>query len=653
MTSKTLTLLALLISTFVFGQQDPVHENYMWDEKPALHSIASELVEYPAVHILANRILELRIGPTPVSYFTEHKIIHINNSAGIEQFNKVYIPMHGGKELLALKVRSIDPTGKITTLKNDNLKELMNVDGYGNYKIFAIEGLAVGGEMEYMYTTKSAPQSFGRQVVQSEIPVVQTNFELIYPIKFHFKAKSYNGLLQPREQIFDKTRRSIRLEARNIPALIEEDYAAHEANLMRIDYKLESNGISVNMFTWEELAESILKNTYEASGTSKVKKFLKNLDIDGLSEADKIRSVEKYVKTNFTIKQGRQDAYEDLKELIANRVANERGMVKLYMSCWEALEIKPQVVLSKDRHSGNIDRDFASPNDIDEMIFYFPSLKKYLAPSVPYARLGAAPENLAGSTGVFITYSIINNQAYYTTSSVETIEPLDYTHNNLGVKAVVRFNANMDVPTVQQENFWQGYRAAHYRGIYHYFPAEKKDEFIKDVTLSGIDNVNVVKRELEGEDMNLSFDTDSYFRVKTSYTASSLIEKAGDDYLLAVGKLIGKQSELYQERQRQMDIDIQAISNYNHEITIEVPDGYICTGLDAIKIQNELLDGSEPILRFLSDYEIQGNKIVIKVNEVYKVLNLPKEKYDAFRKVINSAADFNKLVVVLHQTKNN
>jgi hypothetical protein len=44
-------------------------------------------------------------------------------------------------------------------------------------------------------------------------------------------------------------------------------------------------------------------------------------------------------------------------------------------------------------------------------------------------------------------------------------------------------------------------------------------------------------------------------------------------------------------------------------------------------------------------------RLIIKVNEVYKVLFLKKEKYNDFRSVVNSAADFNKLVVVLSPVK--
>ena len=88
------------------------------------------------------------------------------------------------------------------------------------------------------------------------------------------------------------------------------------------------------------------------------------------------------------------------------------------------------------------------------------------------------------------------------------------------------------------------------------------------------------------------------------------------------------------------------------KLILEIPDGYTCSGLEAAKIHNQVKDERhDVVMEFKSDYRIEGNKLMIKVNEVYKVLYLKKDNYDDFRAVINSAADFNKLVVVLTPTK--
>ncbi len=300
-----------------------------------------------------------------------------------------------------------------------------------------------------------------------------------------------------------------------------------------------------------------------------------------------------------------------------------------------------------NRAQSRLDPLFANPTDITDLLFYFKNVDRYVDPGATYKRAGAAPDFIAGSTGIFCNYQINGNSVKVTDVSNQYIQPLSVTLNNQGVTATVRFKGETISPEVSQETFWQGYRGATNRAFYNGVADDRKAEFLKSVVQSDIEKSEVIKQDVEGQDINLSSDPAAYFKVKSVYTASSLMEQAGGDYLFSVGKLIGRQNNLYQETTRQLDIEFPTISNYNHVITIEIPSQYIISGLEALKISNSLKNGAEEVMGFHSDYALEGNKIIIKVNEVYKVLNLPKERYEEFRKVVNSAADFNKVVLVL------
>ena len=52
---------------------------------------------------------------------------------------------------------------------------------------------------------------------------------------------------------------------------------------------------------------------------------------------------------------------------------------------------------------------------------------------------------------------------------------------------------------------------------------------------------------------------------------------------------------------------------------------------------------------FTSDYKVEGNTIKVHIMEQYRRIFLPVADYDNFRKVINSSADFNKVVLVLEK----
>ncbi|WP_374958832.1 hypothetical protein [Gilvibacter sp.] len=54
---------------------------------------------------------------------------------------------------------------------------------------------------------------------------------------------------------------------------------------------------------------------------------------------------------------------------------------------------------------------------------------------------------------------------------------------------------------------------------------------------------------------------------------------------------------------------------------------------------------------FRSSYELDGNILRIKADEYYRVNIMKKELFEEFRTVINSAADFNKVVLILEPAK--
>jgi hypothetical protein len=70
--------------------------------------------------------------------------------------------------------------------------------------------------------------------------------------------------------------------------------------------------------------------------------------------------------------------------------------------------------------------------------------------------------------------------------------------------------------------------------------------------------------------------------------------------------------------------------------------------LDAIKKDVKVLDNDgKPMAFFTSDYKLEGGKLIITIIESYNALELPIEKYNDFREVINAASDFNKITLVL------
>jgi hypothetical protein len=142
------------------------------------------------------------------------------------------------------------------------------------------------------------------------------------------------------------------------------------------------------------------------------------------------------------------------------------------------------------------------------------------------------------------------------------------------------------------------------------------------------------------------------FIVKSIISTDSLLKKQNANnkktkrYVFNLGSVIGTQSELYTNKKRINSIEIRYPNYYDYKISVKIPRGYKIDGVENININENYISNGDIIAKFESNYSIEGNKLNISIQEFYKSLNYSKSKYDDFRKVINAAADFNKLNIV-------
>src|SRR6476660_7056726 len=161
--------ISLIISTALTAGAQTGYNKFQWKEKPVMHSIEKQFENAGAVYVTDERINEYAIEKEGFfMYRTVHKIIHINNDKGIEGFNKIYLPFNEGIEMMDVKARTVLPDGRIIEMDKKNIKDLKDDDG--EYKIFALEGLTKGCEVEYYFTLKKNPSFFGREIMSARIP---------------------------------------------------------------------------------------------------------------------------------------------------------------------------------------------------------------------------------------------------------------------------------------------------------------------------------------------------------------------------------------------------------------------------------------------------------------------------------------------------
>jgi hypothetical protein len=136
------------------------------------------------------------------------------------------------------------------------------------------------------------------------------------------------------------------------------------------------------------------------------------------------------------------------------------------------------------------------------------------------------------------------------------------------------------------------------------------------------------------------------FVFSADLSLKSFLERVNNRVLVKVGELIGPQTEMYNERPRQHPIDIGNVHSYTRVIKLQIPDGYRLAGQETLKRNVAFANGD---MGFVSNYKLEGKVLTITVEEFYKKIQLPISAYAEFQKVINAAADFNKVTIILEK----
>src|SRR6188768_3303380 len=121
-------------------------------------------------------------------YSTIHRIIYVNNNEAIQKHNRIVISMGSTLELVDLKARAINKDGKAVYFDKTNLKEIKDEETGNAVRIFAIEGIELGSEIEYYYTRKMSASLYDRVFMQFDVEIKKGSFMLSCPshLKFDF-----------------------------------------------------------------------------------------------------------------------------------------------------------------------------------------------------------------------------------------------------------------------------------------------------------------------------------------------------------------------------------------------------------------------------------------------------------------------------------
>lgn len=655
MMRKKALLLSFAITSghYLFAQTAQI-EKETWTEKPAIHNIDAKYAKEAAVVVFDKRIVEFadESKDDVAEYYTIHKIVHINDDRGLEGFNKIYLGLSENSDITDVHARSILPGGKTIELDKSNIKDIKEEDG-NTYKIFAMEGLEKGCEVEYFYTVKKSTTYFGRENVQDRVPELQTIFQVIGPPRLKFEIKAYNVSVTPTDTVLNG-KRIAQCILKETPGMDEEKYAYFDANVYRIEYKLSynSSGNSTErLFTWNELAKRVY-GAYTDYTEKDAKAAADLVTANGWDklpgEESKIIAVENFIKKNFAYNEDlNTEDGNNVASVLQNKIAGTMGTMKLYSAIFQALGLNYQYVLTSDREKYSIDKQFENWNNCEYPIFYFPAENKFMAPTRPDYRYPWVVPTWGSTDALFCKKMSLGNFA----TAMADIKPVpleDYSKSFDDIESHMELNATMDSITIDEKQIFAGYAAVTYRDAFNYSNEQQKKDIVKQLTKAFANSENILSSEILNQDFE-DATTNKPLILHTVTKSGELIEQAGNKLLLKIGMAIGPQEEMYQEKPRQEPVNMDFGHVEERKIDFVIPAGYTISNPNDLKINQTYTENGQISAGFVCDYEIKGNILSVHIVEQYRTEYYPKDVFAKFRQIINSSADFNKVVLVLEK----
>jgi hypothetical protein len=640
------SLIILLFASQAIAQAP---DGYHWEEERGPYALSDSEKNEPVLQLLQHVQHEYTYENNDLMlYYTLHEIIRVNNDEAIAQHNRIYIPVQSAIELTEIHARTVQPDGSIMELDRNNIKEVEDQEEGQGYTIFAIEGAKIGSEIEYYYTIKRTPKYFGREYFQGRVPVKEAHFKLTSPKNLQFEFKSYNGFAEL-AQTEDEERNIYAGETTAIPALKKEEYASFNQNRQRLEFRLSYNTATsrARLLTWEDVGKRIYNQTYtlENKEQKDLEKWLDDLKISSLSPEEKIASIEDGIKKNFYIDEtgSSSDIFGDI---IKQKVGTKFGLFRFMSNALKTSGIVSEIVMTSDRSDLLFDGSFESYNYLVDYLIYIPEGNLFIAPYQPQYRAGLTPPEFTANQGLFISSKVVRDVVFPVTE-VREIPAHSYKTNFDNLQVNVVFNESLTANDITIERSFTGYTSSYVKAILPLMEEKDKEEmisnFIKFVSPDAdFKQKKFVKAETEWSTWK------NPLVVNGELTSAHFIENAGNTILFKAGELIGPQSELYQETERKMGVMNEYNRGYLREIIVTLPEGFKVQNIDDLTIDEYTVNSSgERIFTFTSAYELNNNVLKITIDEYYNQIYYPADKFEDFRKVINAAADFNKVVLVL------
>ncbi len=647
------TIIFALFFTKIKAQENLYFEDYNWEENPIENFDTTVNKDKDLVALKEKRVSEFAFTKGGlIEYLLIHKLYWLNSNDAIEQYNKVYLPSVGASKIVKNQARVITSKGKIIELDDSKILESTDNETKTSYKYYAMEGVEKGGFIEYLYVLKKYPSYTGKRVfLQNTYFNKSIDFDVFAPKNLKFAFKTYNDSTQVILDTVVKTKNHWHLKLKDVEGLESEERSGYDIALKQLVFKLDRNYANPDkeIVSFGKASQNIFANNYKVvdkKTRNRILKFLKQIGSKSEKELS-ILEIENAIKSTVYLTDAvLSPESSQIINILNSKVASKQGILYLYTAIFDILNLEHELVLTANRKSFVFDKKFESYHVLDKYLFFFPEQNKYLEPLNYGSRFGFPNGLLTDNYGLFIK-KIKVGDFESAIGQVKYIEPVNYDLSVYNLKIEVGFNEeDLTETNIEVSRIMSGYYALSYQPYLELIEEQEK----KTKVLEGI--VKMIKEEVEITKVEAINGYSNKFGIeplviKATLKTNSFIDNAGTKYLFKIGELIGPQLEMYQKKERKLQVHENFERSYESLIDVKIPEGYKIENLEDLAIEEEYKEGNKVFFSFKSSYTVDNNIIKVKLNEFYNKNIVDVSVFEAYRKVINSAANFNKITLVM------
>ncbi len=635
-----LRFLLIVLSVNSFSQ---TYLNINWDDKTGDLKTSNHDLQ----GIFSNHYVEYfnsKFSDEVYIYETHHMKTKINKITD-DSNNDIFISKINVSEIVDIKSKIINDDTTATYGFEEMKKMIDKSTSSENYNYYKIPGIKEQDIVEVIYTVKRDFNFNGNKIIEESYPILSSKFILIEN-DFKSNIKIYNSFNSFVDDTLIDGKKSKIINFKNLDATSNEQYSTPIANKIKVSYQCYENREDVSQTEyWNNLVQNLRELFFPSSINPIAIDLFNEIQKNNISipenEISISNKIDEYIKNNFIISDDDDPNLNEISYIFDNKISNDFSIIQVYTNLLKAAKIDYEVAISCNRYFLKFDPELFDPNQLREFVIYLPNSEKYISPNRIEYRVSEAPDDLLGNYGVFID----KNLDYYFSEITQS----DKNFSEIKKKIEISIPKNLKKLKIKENRSFSGYWAIMNRNYVSLSENEETDFLIDYFTINGLENKKVTNYNIKNFDIsNNSYNTP--LRINSTITTTELVEEVDGLVYLKVGKVIGLQSNLFDDNKRINEIEINFPNSYEYQIEVEIPKGYRVSDYSELNKAKEFIsvDGSISA-KFNSKATLNNNKINIVINEFYKNLRYDKGRYQEFREVINAAAKFYESTVILEE----